>query len=52
MCVERTVNEMCQIDGIVFLKTKMDLTSDFVSFQIAPLFQVLDNKLLSNMAAF
>lgn len=43
MCVERTVNEMCQIDEIVFLKTKMDLTSDFVSFQIAPLFQVLDN---------
>lgn len=43
---------MCQIDEIVFFKTKMDLTSDFVSFQNAPLFQVLDNKLLSNMAAF
>lgn len=43
---------MCQIDEIVFFKTKMDLTSDFVSFLKAPLFQVLDNKLLSNMAAF
>lgn len=52
MCVERAVNEMCQIDEIVFLKTKMDLTPDFVSCQHAPLFQVPDNKLLSNMAAF
>lgn len=33
MFKKKTVNEMCQIDEIVFFKTKIDLTSDFVSFQ-------------------